>query len=132
MTFSSFCTEICSIQFDIDDDRNPYKHALKDLFALFQIERLTMRDMGQVVAFMSRLNGQFQGLLVALDSRALLMLLYWLAILDKLGLWWARGRAAQESHAIIQYLELNGDSKIRDLLEIPKMMLRHNVGIRLY
>lgn len=80
-----------------------------------------MRDMAQVVAFMSRLNGNFQALLIALDTRALLVLLYWLAILEKLGLWWAKTRAAQEAQAIIEHLEPNEDVKIRNLLKIPRM-----------
>lgn len=119
------CTDLCSIEPGIDDDGNPYRHALMDLFALCQIERLTMRDMAQVVAFMSRLNGSFQALLIALDARALLVLLYWLAILEKLGLWWAETRAAQEAQAIIEYLEPNEDIKIRNLLELPRMTFAH-------
>lgn len=84
-----------------------------------------MGDMAQVVAFMSRLNGSFQGLLIALDSKALLILLYWLAILEKLGLWWAKIRAAQEAQAIIGYLELDEDIRIQNLLKIPRMMFAH-------
>lgn len=101
-----------------------------DLFALFQIETLTMRDMAQVVAFMSRLNGEFQALLVVLDSKALLILLHWLTILEKLGLWWAKCRATQEAHAIIGHLELDCDQRIRNLLKIPRFMFMYDVEIR--
>lgn len=101
-----------------------------DLFALFQIEVLAMRDMAQIVAFMSRLNGGFQSLLVALDSRALLILLYWLAILEKLNLWWAKGRATQEAHAIIEQLEQDCDSRIRELLRVPRMVFMQSVEDR--
>jgi hypothetical protein len=125
MTCDSSCIDLCNIGRDINDDENPYRHALMDLFALCQINVLTMRDMAQVVAFMSRLNGSFQGLLVALDARALMILLYWLAILDKLGLWWAKSRAAQEAQAIIEHLELNEDVRIRNLLKIPRMTFAH-------
>lgn len=86
-----------------------------------------MQEMAQIVAFMSRLNGGFQNLLVALDSKALLILLYWLAILEKLGLWWAKGRATQEARAIIEHLGQNHDDRIRDLLETPRMMFMGNI-----
>lgn len=101
-----------------------------DLFALFQIETLTMRDMAQVVAFMSRLNGEFQALLVVLDSKALLILLHWLTILEKLGLWWAKCRTTQEAHAIIGHLELDCDQRIQNLLKIPRIMFMYDVEIR--
>lgn len=112
--------DLCDITLECDRDENPYENALMDLFALFQIEHLSMRDMAQVVAFMSRLNGDFQVLLVALDSRALLILLYWLAILDSLGLWWAKSRITQEARAILECLELNEDVRIQSLLKVPR------------
>lgn len=99
-----------------------------DLFALFQIDVLTMRDMAQVVAFMSRLNGEFQKLLVTLDGKALLILLYWLTILERLDLWWAKDRATQEAHAIIEHLEQDSDGRMRNLLEVPRIMFRQNVN----
>lgn len=101
-----------------------------DLFALFQIEVLSMQDMAQIVAFMSRLNGEFQGLLVALDSKALLILLYWLAILAKLGLWWAKARATQEAHAIIEHLQQDRDDRVRNLLKIANMMFMHTTDLQ--
>jgi len=98
-----------------------YKDALKDLFAMLQVEELSIRDLAQLMAFMGRLGGSFQRLLVARDSKALLIMLYWLVLLNSLDLWWVRARAACEIRAILGYLESDSDTRIQRMLVVPRI-----------
>ena len=75
------------------------------------------------MAFMGRLAGPFQDLLVALDNRALMIVLYWMALLSELDLWWARRRITIEAYAIIQYLEDDSSRLVQDMLRLPKSVL---------
>lgn len=83
------------------------------------------------MAFMGRLAGPFQDLLVALDNRALMIVLYWMALLSELDLWWARRRITIEAHAIIQYLEYDSSRLVQDMLRLPKSVLMCGSAVHL-
>lgn len=112
--------DICDVDPCNESPPNPYTNILKHLFALFQIAQLSMQDLAQLMAFMGRFDGGFQALLITRDSRALLILLYWLFLLNGLDLWWVKLRAAQEGRAILNFLESDDDLRIRCMLEMPR------------
>lgn len=101
----------------------PVHAALKNLFSLVSIDRIGLPHFAELMAFMGRLAGPFQELLVTLDSRALMIILYWMALLSRLDLWWARRRIAIESCAIIQHLELDHSQLVQTMLKLPRSII---------
>lgn len=73
-----------------------------------------MRNLAQLMALMCRLAGPLQKLLVARDSRVLLIMLYWLVLLDSLDLRWVKAPAANEAQTIFAYLERDNDENTED------------------
>lgn len=128
------CMSICDLkltsaalcEIDLTDSQSPniYKVALKDLFVLFQIGNVSMRDFAFLMAFQGRLGGEFLGLLLARDKKALLIMLHWLVQLEKLQLWWTKSRAECEAYAILRFLDNDPDPLIQALLERPRAAFR--------
>ena len=109
---------------NLEDKTSPksvYFDALIDLSVLLQVEQVSMRDFALLMAFQGRLSGEFRKLLLVLDSRALLIMLYWLVLLDGLDLWWTKTRSQCEAGAILRYLSKSSDLRIQEMLEVPRL-----------
>jgi hypothetical protein len=82
-----------------------------------------------MTTFMGRLLPEFTNLLLQKDTKALVILSYWLAKMCSVKLWWIRSRVRLECMAICMYLENSDDSRILKLLESPAescgYLLRH-------
>ena len=113
--------DLCDITESNKHLPNIYKDALWLLFPILQVEQLSMRDLPQLMAFMGRLSGPFVQLLTIRDSRALIIMLYWLVLLNSLGLWWVKVRAAHEAQAILGYLQMHHDERIQKMLVMPRI-----------
>lgn len=87
-----------------------------------------MANFAPLMAFMGRLAGPFQQLLIQRDSAALLVVAYWLALMIRLQLWWIQERAYQECIAIVIFLKNNKTPRVRRMLEFPAKA----VGIDLF
>lgn len=113
--------DLCEIDpADRNSVNGPYKSALKDLFALLQVREVSMRDFAFLMAFQGRLNGEFTELLLKRERRALLIMLHWLVLLEKVQLWWTKARAQCEANAILRYLNNDPDPLVQALLERPR------------
>lgn len=122
---ANLCIGLCDIGTEDESNSNIYHGAVKDLFALLQLERVSMHNLPQVMSFLGRLNDQFQQSLIDRDAAALLILLHWFAVVKGLGAWWATARINMEARAILGYLELNTDARVQRLLIWPREAFHH-------
>ena len=113
--------DLCDITESNKHLPNVYKDALRLLFSILQVGQLSMRELPQLMAFMGRLHGPFLQLLTVRDSKALLIMLYWLVLLNSLGLWWVKARAENEAQAILGYLRMHKDERIQKMLVVPRI-----------
>lgn len=80
-----------------------------------------MPNLTQLMASKCRLGGPLQKPLVVRDSRALLIMLYWLVLLDSLDLRLVKARAASEARAIFEYFERDNDVRTPRMLAVPRI-----------
>ncbi|EAW11202.1 Zn(II)2Cys6 transcription factor domain-containing protein [Aspergillus clavatus NRRL 1] len=110
--------DICGIEDTTTEESNPYLWPLRMLTALLAAER-SMKSFSMYTTFMGRLLPIFWDRLANKDPPALVILGWWLALLDSIGLWWAQTRVRSECAAICMYLEDSEDARVLRLLEFP-------------
>jgi hypothetical protein len=96
---------------------NPYALPLAGIFS--------SSDMALFYAMNGWMLGEFGQLVMARDSRALLIMAYWYAKMWSHGQWWVQERALREGRATCIYLEryFPDDATIQDLLKGPQECL---------
>ncbi|RHZ45117.1 Zn(II)2Cys6 transcription factor domain-containing protein [Aspergillus thermomutatus] len=110
--------DICGIDDTATEESNPYLWPLRMLTPLLQAER-SIKSFSKYTNFMGRLLPSFWAQLAKKDPPALIILSWWLALMDSVRLWWAENRVRSECAAICMYLENSEDPRILKLLEFP-------------
>ncbi|KAH2004328.1 hypothetical protein KXV80_004227 [Aspergillus fumigatus] len=120
--------DICGIDDTTTEESNPYLAPLRMLSLLLPAER-SIKSFSKYTTFMGRLLPSFWAQLAEKDPPALIILSWWLAMLDSCRCWWAETRVHSECAAICMYLEDSEDPRILRLLEFPAevcgYLLRH-------
>lgn len=73
----------------------------------------------QYMQFVEELPSRFIALLNTLDTRALVLLSYWLALLCAQGCWWSQERARIDCLAICEHLEIYASKSIWLCMDFP-------------
>lgn len=100
-------------------DSHPYLTALRRLCRLLYIDPESDLAFFSYTQFVEGMSPQFVGLLNALDTRALMLLSYWLALLCVKDCWWSRFRANLDCRAICEHLEKHGDELLWRYMDFP-------------
>ncbi|KAK5698703.1 hypothetical protein LTR97_006351 [Elasticomyces elasticus] len=110
--------ELCDIRPDSTSDTNVYHAILRHLSPLFRLGP-GPANFVKLIAFGGRTARYFRPLLDKRDEKALLLLSYWLALLQQVDQWWLLERARSEYLAITKYLAAHGSAQIVALLHHP-------------
>lgn len=120
--------DICGIDEKSTVETNPYLWPVRMLTPLLSAER-SIRSLNMYMNFMGRLTSPFYERLQAKDPPALLILAWWLGLVDSVHFWWMETRIKSECAAICMYLEYSDDPRVLALLEFPAevggYLLRH-------
>ncbi|KAI9039039.1 Zn(II)2Cys6 transcription factor [Aspergillus affinis] len=120
--------DLCDINETDTEETNPYHWPVRMLTPLLSAERST-RSFSKYMNFVGRLTGPFYDRVLAKDPPALLILAWWLGMVDSAHFWWMETRIKSECAAICMYLEYSDDPRVLVLLEFPAQvsgyLLRH-------
>jgi hypothetical protein len=109
--------------FEIDEtstcDGHPYLKIVRRLWLLLPIDSGNELSLLQYMQFMDGLSFHFVRLLNSLDSRALLLLAYWLALLCTKDCWWSGLRARNDCWAICEFMDQNRDEVLWRYMDFP-------------
>jgi hypothetical protein len=110
--------DFCGINEFSTEENNPYVWPLRMLTPMLALEP-TVETFPQITTFMGRLLPDYYERLIVKDPPALMILIWWLAIMLSVDLWWVNARAKSECAAICMYLEDSFDPLLLRLLEFP-------------
>ena len=119
--------KLCELDETSTPENNPYHRPLRFLSALLRLD-ISSATFTKVVTFIRVIKERFRELLLEKDPRALLILVYWLALMYRTDQWWAQDRARNECQALCMYLELQGDRRITQLLEFPALVCGYELS----
>lgn len=111
--------ELCEINADSTIYNNAYHKIVRSLVPLLELTP-SLENFPIFFAFLGRTWTRFRPLVYGKDPRGLLLISYWLALLQQLGQWWLQRKAGQLLDLIVAYLWEVGDSRIRKML--PSVM----------
>lgn len=100
-------------------NQHQYLKVLRRLCRLIPIDPENELALLQYMQFVEGLSPQFIRLLNALDTRALMLLSYWLALLCAKDCWWSHLRARNDCWAICEHLEKCGDERVWKYMDFP-------------
>lgn len=109
---------LCELGDTSSSHDNPYHKILRLLVPLLEME-LAPENMNKIFAFGGRLHNTFRPLVTKMDTRALLLLSWWLALLRHVDEWWVKAWARASCHSVVTYLSSLHDSRIQALLVYP-------------
>lgn len=98
---------------------HPYLTVLRRLCRLLYIDPENDLALFSYTQFVEGMSPQFVGLLNTLDTRALMLLSYWLGLLCVKDCWWSRVRANLDCWAICEHLEKYGDELLWRYMDFP-------------
>jgi len=110
--------KLCDLDEDSTPSNNPYHSIVRLLTPLLYLKP-TKGHFQKLISFGGRTFDLFRPLLHIRDSKALLLLSYWLALLAQTDQWWLDIRARSQCSAIVHYLSTIPDSSIHALLAFP-------------
>ena len=120
--------DLCGIDDNTIEETNPYLWPLRMLTHLMPLER-SLRSFSNYTNFMGRLLPEFYEKLLQKDPPALIILSWWLALMNSIQMWWMETRVKSECVAICMFLEDSDDPRVLKLLEFPAeacgYLLRH-------
>ena len=109
--------------FDVEEtstcDDHRYLRVLRQLCQLLSTDPENESALLQYMQFVDALSPRFLHLLNALDTRALMLLSFWLALLCAKDCWWSRVRARTDCWAICEHLEIHGDESLWKYMDFP-------------
>jgi hypothetical protein len=114
--------EICEATEGSSRRTNPYYEALQHLL-YFRRLKPSSTTFNKLITFVAVIENEFLHLLLDRDTRALLILAHWLAMMGELGQWWMSVRCKSECTAITMFLMHDRDERIRELLRYPARTL---------
>lgn len=109
---------LCELDEASTSHDNPYHKILRHLVPLMEME-LAPENMNKIFAFGGRLHHVFRPLVTRKDTRALLLLSWWLALLRQVDEWWVKAWARASCHSVVTYLSSLHDPRIQALLVFP-------------
>jgi Fungal specific transcription factor domain len=119
--------EVCECSPSCANHPNPYTPALRILGSMMTVQP-DIHTFARLISFPSRLTPDFVDLIYGKDTRALLVLSYWFALMCQIPYWWCFQRVRGDCRAICVYLDGHPDARIRELLRFPKEAIKdHNV-----
>ncbi|KAL6242520.1 hypothetical protein RBB50_010660 [Rhinocladiella similis] len=98
---------------------HPYLKLLRRLCRLLPIDPENEFALLQYMQFVEGISSHFLHLLNSLDTRALLLVSYWLALLCAKDCWWTRLRAQNDCWAICEHIEQSGDKFLWRYMDYP-------------
>lgn len=110
--------QLCEADVEPMLEENPYEKPLSRLCLLMRCQ-IGQDKIGMFMSFIGRLPSSFVQLLDQNDTRAMLILCYWCALLGQIDQWWIVGSAAGECLRLCKLLNAIPDQRIRDLLKFP-------------
>jgi hypothetical protein len=116
---------LCNLNSSIsngDDTDNPYQWAAGRLAMVLASDSAPQIAVLGFLMLIGAMRPDFKQLLMEKDPRALLLLAWWFAKANQLGMWWVSRRSLLEGQAICLYLERRypHDNEMKKLLEYPK------------
>lgn len=97
---------------------HPYLLVLRKIYPLFSL-KMTPGNIIKIVGFIGSIDEPFRILLETKDSRALLLMCWWLALMCQIPSAWASGRAFVECRATCEYLDLRCPEIPTEFLVFP-------------
>ncbi len=110
--------DLCGITESSTEENNPYLWPLRMLSPILRLEP-SAKTFPRITTFIGRLLPPYYERLIAKDPPALIILSWWLVLMQKVNLWWVQNRAKSECAAICMYLEGSCDPLVLQLLEFP-------------
>lgn len=109
---------LCELNGSSSSHDNSYHKILRHLTPLL-VMKLDPRNMNKIFAFGGRMHTTFRPLVMQKDTRALLLLSWWLALLRQVDEWWVKAWAKASCHNVVTHLFTLPDPSIQDLLVYP-------------
>ncbi|OQV01430.1 hypothetical protein CLAIMM_06794 [Cladophialophora immunda] len=100
-------------------DDHPYLKLLRRLWRLLPVDPGNELALLLYMQFVEGMSSQFVVLLNSLDTRALMLVSYWLALICAKDCWWTRLRAKNDCWAICEHLEQVGDKSLWKYMDFP-------------
>lgn len=110
--------QLCELDETSSSDDNSYHRILRHLVPLLEM-KVDAENMNKIFAFGGRMHKTFRPLVVEKDTRALLLLSWWLALLRQVDEWWVKAWARASCHSVVTHLSSLHDSRIQALLVYP-------------
>ncbi|PGG98687.1 hypothetical protein GX51_06694 [Blastomyces parvus] len=110
--------ELCEISDGSNNENNPYHEPLRSLMPILDMET-NSENFITMASFMGNLKPKFTALLQNKETRALLILVFWLGKMCEDPCSWVYAKLHIECVAICMYLENNTDPRVLELLEYP-------------
>lgn len=85
-------------------DENPYAVNLEIVLWCRRMRPINAETFTKLLNFVARMTPQFQGLLLDLDTAALLILAHWLLLMLGVGQWWITSRCLVEIREIVRFV----------------------------
>jgi hypothetical protein len=108
---------LCNIENNTDP--GTYDHALDSLRVLMQ-RGIGHQTIGILFRFTQAIENKYLELLEDKDSKALLLLYFWLSMATEVNQWWALESARSESRKILTFLKEHAEPAVKVLLDFPK------------
>ncbi|KAL3470284.1 hypothetical protein BJX99DRAFT_264342 [Aspergillus californicus] len=112
--------DLCEINESTTEETSPYYFPLKILSPLLELEA-NAENASHCTTWMGRINAAFVNLCRQKDTKALVILAYWMGLMCSLSQWqpWVEGRVRRECIAVCIYLESIADPVIYPFLKFP-------------
>ena len=109
---------LCELNDYSTAETSPYYDLVLHLGLLLRLE-WSPDNMSNLFSFSGRLWAQVAPLIQVKDSRALLIMSWWFALLRQIDQWWVRESAMQACMAIVHHLSPSPEPLVQRLLEYP-------------
>jgi hypothetical protein len=103
---------------DSSGDDIPYQLPLSILYGLMYSD-INQNSIGRFMILIGKLPNDFILLFEQNDSKAMLLMAYWCALICGIDQWWIVRSATAECRTLCATLDKVADSKVRDLLRFP-------------
>ncbi|KAE9365854.1 hypothetical protein N431DRAFT_352320 [Stipitochalara longipes BDJ] len=110
--------QFCEFDTNSAPGENPYQKPLSRLCQLMRSE-IGQDEVGMFMSFIGRLSQSFVELLDRNDSKAMMIICYWCALLSQINQWWIVASATSECLRLCKLLHAIPDPEIQDLLQFP-------------
>lgn len=109
---------LCGLNDSSTSETSPYYDLVLHLGLLLRL-KWSPDNMSNLFSFSGRLWARLDPLVKVRDSRALLILSWWFALLRQIDQWWVKEKAMQACMAIVHRLSTSQEPLVQRLLEYP-------------